>query len=245
MLRRRIVREWWNADRRGIFDKTTWTKPGRALWGLNGFRAERMGVLNRRWRLGEPRRSYRGVDRGGCTRIIGWFCWRNARVKRGLFEALNIRPSTFGGITMCPSSHLCMCCKWRALALPFQDASRLHWQEQAAERKVLTPVAIDPPPETLTGTQRDAIQRKCLMCQAGTSRIVDWVSAADRCPVARSVRSPRRIRRTLLHLLAPLVRQHARCPALRFVRAPGRRRNGGHGPQLGLELKLRHQPCRG
>jgi hypothetical protein len=215
------------------------------LYGVEWFSCRTDGVLNRRWRLGEPRRSYRGVDRGGCTRIIGWFCWRKARVKRGLFETLNIRPSTFGGITMCPSSHLCMCCKWRALALPFQDASRLHWQEQAAERKVLTPVAIDPPPEILTGTQRDAIQRKCLM--ARQARHASWIGSPPRIAapshaafghLGESV-EPFSIFWRLSYGNTRAVRPSVSC-ARQDVEEMVE-----IGPQLGLELKLRHQPCRG
>jgi hypothetical protein len=44
--------------------------------------------------------------------------------------------------------------------------------------RTLLPTQTDPPPDILTGTQRNAVQRKCPLCQTGTLRIVDRVSAA-------------------------------------------------------------------
>ena len=39
---------WRNAVRRSIFDKPTWTEPGRDLWGLNELSAQPIGGPNRR-----------------------------------------------------------------------------------------------------------------------------------------------------------------------------------------------------
>ncbi len=42
----------------------------------------------------------------------------------------------------------------------------------------LLPAQADEPPNSLTETQRSALQRRCPICQTGTLRIIDWISAA-------------------------------------------------------------------
>lgn len=44
--------------------------------------------------------------------------------------------------------------------------------------RALLPTQADHPPDSLTETQRNAVQRKCPICQKGTLRIADWISAA-------------------------------------------------------------------
>jgi len=44
--------------------------------------------------------------------------------------------------------------------------------------RALLPTQIDQPSDSLTAKQRNAVQRKCPICQTGTLRIVDWISAA-------------------------------------------------------------------
>jgi hypothetical protein len=43
--------------------------------------------------------------------------------------------------------------------------------------RALLPTQTDQPPDSLTEKQRNAVQRKCPICQAGTLHIVDWISA--------------------------------------------------------------------
>jgi hypothetical protein len=44
--------------------------------------------------------------------------------------------------------------------------------------RALLPTQTDQPPDSLTDTQRRAVQRKCPICQTGTLRIIRWISAA-------------------------------------------------------------------
>jgi hypothetical protein len=44
--------------------------------------------------------------------------------------------------------------------------------------RALLPTQADQPPDSLTEKQRNAVQRRCPICQAGTLRIVDWIAAA-------------------------------------------------------------------
>jgi hypothetical protein len=44
--------------------------------------------------------------------------------------------------------------------------------------RALLPAQADQPPDSLTDTQRRAVQRKCPICQTGTLRIIRWISAA-------------------------------------------------------------------
>ena len=52
--------------------------------------------------------------------------------------------------------------------------------------RALLPTQADHPPDSLTETQRNAVQRKCPICQKGTLRIVDWISAAALIPLGIS-----------------------------------------------------------
>jgi len=50
-------------------------------------------------------------------------------------------------------------------------------REALALCRALLPEQNDPPPDSLTETQKSAVQRKCPICHTGTLRIVDWISA--------------------------------------------------------------------
>ncbi|MGA2725507.1 MAG: IS91 family transposase [Bryobacteraceae bacterium] len=56
-------------------------------------------------------------------------------------------------------------------------ANRNRRQDLALCRALL-PTQADQPPDSLTEKQRNAVQRRCPVCQTGTLRIVDWISAA-------------------------------------------------------------------
>lgn len=51
-------------------------------------------------------------------------------------------------------------------------------REALARCRALLPTQTDQPADGLNATQRSAVQRKCPLCQTGTLRIVDWISAA-------------------------------------------------------------------
>jgi hypothetical protein len=55
--------------------------------------------------------------------------------------------------------------------------------------RALLPAQADQQPDSLTDTQRRAVQRKCPICQTGTLRIIRWISAAalTLCSVSVSV----------------------------------------------------------
>lgn len=55
--------------------------------------------------------------------------------------------------------------------------------------RALLPAQADQPPDSLTDTQRRAVQRKCPICQIGTLHIIRWISAAalTLCSVSVSV----------------------------------------------------------